>query len=597
MSRPDIVLSRRRLLELGAGAAVAAASLDHLVVPGTAIAAPRAQLADVARGDTMVLVGVGGESPDQFTDVDVVNPLLGVGPNNSRSGFQVVYEPLAMYDVLTGTEQPWLAESYTYNADFTALSVKLRAGIMWNDGQPFTAADVKFTIEALRDDDGTLFNASEMKKWVKDVTVADDLNFTFNLNAPNPRFMFGFFTNHDDIGSFIVPKHIFEGQDLHTFKNLDLANGLPVSTGPYKLVATSAQQKVWDLDPNWWGAKTGFQKLPAPKRLIFLPTFDDTKMSQLVIANEADISLNISPATMPTLFAQNPKITTHSGQQPPFGYTDWWPSGLGFNCEKEPWNNPDVRWAMSYALDRDQLVKFGERGAGGPTVLPYPYYPPLMEYIDAAKDLLTTYPTNTFDLDKSGQLLTQAGYAKGGDGFWAKDGKKLSMAITTFSVFANIAPLVVTQLQNAGIDASFAMPTTFYNDMTTGTAEAFIFGHGGSVRDPYETMELYHSKWYKPTGTAATQFYRWKNADYDAVVDQMATIGGSDPKTKELFLKGTEIWLKELPDVPLLQFYHRIPMNQTYWTNWPTQDNPYINGAFWHRTALLIMLGVQPAGS
>jgi len=596
MNPSDLFLSRRRLLEMGAGAAVAAAALDHLVIPGTALASPLAQLADVPRAKTLILVGVGGESPDQFTDVDQVNPLSGIGANLSRSGFQLVYEPLAMYNVLTGTEQPWLAESYKYNADFTELAVKLRAGIAWNDGKPFTSADVQYTIHALRDDDGTLASAGEMKKWVKEVAVADDLNFTFKLNAPNPRFMFSFFTNHDDIGLFIVPKHIFEGQDLHTFKNFDLAKGLPVSTGPYKLVASSAQQKVWDLDPNWWAAKSGFKTIPVPQRLIFLPTFDESKMSQLLISNEADISLNISPATMPTLFAQNPKIITHSGQTTPYGYVDWWPSGLGFNCEKDPWTNPDVRWAISYAIDRDQLVQFGYRGAGQPTVLPYPYYPPLQAYIDAAKDLLVKYPTNTFSLDKTSELLTKSGYAKGGDGFWAKDGKKLSIVITTFSVFADIAPLVVTQLQNAGIDASFQMPTTFITDLQTGTAEAFIFGHGGSVRDPYATMELYHSKWYRPTGTAANQFYRWRNTEYDAIVDKMANIGEGDLQVTDLFLKGTEIWLKELPDVPLLQFYHRIPMNETYWTNWPTKDNPYINGAFWHRTALLIVQGIKAAG-
>ena len=596
MNPRDFSLSRRRLMELAAGAAVAAASLDHLVLPGGALAAPLAQVADVARKDTLILVGVGGESPDQFTDVDVVNPLLG-GNLVSRSGYQVVYEPLSMYNVLTGVETPWLAESYTYNADFTSVAVKLRSGITWNDGTPFTSADVKFTVEALRDDDGTLANASEIKKWVKSVDVTDDLSFTFALNQTNPSFMFSFFTNHDDIGLFIVPKHIFEGQSLHDFKNFDLAKGLPISTGPYKLVASSAQQKVWDLDENWWGAKTGFQKLPAPKRLIFLPTYDETKMSQLIIANEADITLNISVQTMPTLFAQNPKIITHSGQQSPYGYTDWWPSGLGFNCETEPFNDPNVRWAISYAIDRDQLVKFGYLGAGVPTQLPYPAYPPLQPFVDAAKDLLAQYPTNEFNLDKSAQLLTGAGFAKGGDGIWAKDGKKLSVPITTFSVFADITPILVTLLQNAGFDASFALPTTFYNDISTGSAPAYVWGHGGSVRDPYATMNLYHSKWYKPTGEAATNFYRWQNKDFDAAVDKMGLISGDDPQMKTLFLQAIEIWLKDLPDVPLLQFYHRIPMNQTYWTNWPDEKNPYINGAFWHRTVLLEILGVQPATS
>jgi peptide/nickel transport system substrate-binding protein len=317
----------------------------------------------------------------------------------------------------------------------------------------------------------------------------------------------------------------------------------------------------------------------------------------MVIANEADATLNISPATIPTLFAQNPKIITHSGQQPPYGYTDWWPSGLSLNCEAEPWTDPEIRWAISYAIDRDQLVKFGYRGAGEPTLLPYPYYPPLKAYVDAAKDLLEQYPTNLHDPSKTEEILTRKGYAKGGDGIWAKDGKKLTMVITTFSVFADLVPFVTKQLQDVGIDASFQMPTTFYDDLASGKAEASIWGHGGSVRDPFKTMELYHSKFYKPTGTATYPFYRWRNADYDAVVDEMGVTPPDDPKTKELFLKGTEIWLKELPDPQLLQFYHRIPMNTTYWANWPTAENPYINGSFWHRTVLLVVLGLKSASA
>ena len=49
--------------------------------------------------------------------------------------------------------------------------------------------------------------------------------------------------------------------------------------------------------------------------------------------------------------------------------------------------------------------------------------------------------------------------------------------------------------------------------------------------------------------------------------------------------------------IPLLQFYHRIPHNQTYWTNWPSAQKPYINSAYWHRTWLLVLLGLEPAQS
>ena len=89
---------------------------------------------------------------------------------------------------------------------------------------------------------------------------------------------------------------------------------------------------------------------------------------------------------------------------------------------------------------------------------------------------------------------------------------------------------------------------------------------------------------------------RWKNADYDKIVDQVAV---SDPNDKakqlDLFKKAMEIWLPELPDVQLTEFHHRIPMNQTYWKNFPTQENPYCNAAFWHLTYGYILPFLEPA--
>jgi peptide/nickel transport system substrate-binding protein len=63
----------------------------------------------------------------------------------------------------------------------------------------------------------------------------------------------------------------------------------------------------------------------------------------------------------------------------------------------------------------------------------------------------------------------------------------------------------------------------------------------------------------------------------------------------DLYLKALEIFLDELPDAPVQQWLHRIPYNQTYWTNWPTVDNPYVNGAFWHLTFPLVLQNLKPA--
>ncbi len=62
-----------------------------------------------------------------------------------------------------------------------------------------------------------------------------------------------------------------------------------------------------------------------------------------------------------------------------------------------------------------------------------------------------------------------------------------------------------------------------------------------------------------------------------------------DPGYMDLYLAAMEIWLDNLVDAPIQQWLHRIPMNTTYWTNWPTAENPYVNGAFWHPTFPLML--------
>jgi peptide/nickel transport system substrate-binding protein len=122
-----------------------------------------------------------------------------------------------------------------------------------------------------------------------------------------------------------------------------------------------------------------------------------------------------------------------------------------------------------------------------------------------------------------------------------------------------------------------------------------MFGNGGGVRDPYFTMRLYHSRFVQPTGKATYPFWRWSNAEYDKLVDEMGRTEPSDPAFAGLFEQAMEIWLSELPSIPLVQWYHRIPHNQTYWKNWPSAQDPYMNSAYWHRTWLYVLLKLEPA--
>ncbi len=567
-------------------------------------AAQAGQLAQVPRNQTWISVGVGGEAPQQFSDVEMQNPFL---PGISRSGYQIVMEPLFYYNpyhtdsvcapaglTCSNGEIPWIGTKYAFNQDFTQVVVNLRNGVEWSDGQPFTSADVVFTINMLKDNP-TLAWGTDMKQWVKEVTAPDEHTVQFTLNNPNPRFIFSYFTFHEDVGIQIVPEHIFKDQDPMKFTNYDLAKGWPVVTGPYKLVHSDPQQKIWDRNDNWWAKKIGFAPLPAPKRLVFLPGYDESKQVEMIINNEVDCTLSMQLGNIQAALAKNPKVSSWSGNKPPFGYVDWWPTGLGFNDSKPPFDDPDIRWAINHTINRDQIVQVGYHGAGEKAIFPYPDFPALKPFMDGLSDIVQKYPIDSFDLNKTAQIMQSKGYAKDQGGFWSKGGKRLSIVVITFPVEQDVTPVVVEQLRKGGFDASFKMPNNFGTLIFTGAADAFVFGHGGSVRDPYFTMRLYQSQYTAPTGQPASQPYRWKNADFDKIVNQMGETAENDPKLEQLFHQAMEIWIPALPDIAFVQFYHRNPVNTTYWTNWPDETNPYINSANWHRTCELLLLGLKPA--
>ena len=459
---------------------------------------------------------------------------------------------------------------------------------------PWTAHDLVFTINMLKDNAPLLSYSTDMKNWVQEAVAVDSLTARIALTAPNPRFVFSYFTHNFGNGVPIVPKHVWEGQSPDTFVNFDPQKGWPVFSGPYKLTLSSPQQRIWDLRPDWWAAASGFQALPKVERIIYLPYMEEAKRVQNLITNHMDTCLDLRPPNIQTVLDRNPRVTTWTGREPPYGYVDFWPISLGFNNLEAPFSDVGVRRAINYAIDRAQLVEIGWQGAGTSTLLPFPAYPALRPYFSEVEDLLAQYEIGVFDLAKSAALMKSMGWQRPEGGYWTKNGKPFKMVIDISSIFQDITPVLVAQLEKAGFDADFRNTPDTYTRMSHGTARAFINGHGGSVRDPYFTLRLYHSRFVQPTGTPAEYFWRWQNEEFDRIVDQMAAIAPRDPQLVQLYRQAMQIWLAELPSIPLLQWYHRIPHNQTYWRNWPSEYSPYINSAYWHRVWLLVLLNLQP---
>ena len=491
----------------------------------------------------------------------------------------------------------WLAESYQYSPDFKELTVKTRQGITWSDGEPFSAHDVAYTFNMLRELGPKVIWGTETQMFVDSVNATDDNTVVFKFKVPAPRF-FDFVTYKYDIGVYIAPKHIYDGQDWTSFRNWDLAKGWPVTTGPWRVVAASPESKLFDRRDEWWAVKQGLvPRMPAMERVIWVPLADETAATQAMIRNEVDHTHAKVELTKQAV-EQNPKVTTHSGRQSPYGYVDWWPLSLYVNCSRKPFDDKDVRWALSYYINREQIIEIGYSGEGSLWPVPMPSYPPLRPYVDAIKDLLEQYNTLEYNPEKGDALLTNKGWKKGDDGIWVSaDGTRLSMEITGYSFMAGYGPVLVEQLRQHGVECEYTMPTNAYDLFSKGEYTGSIFGHGGSIKDPYDTLALYISANLSIPGAHQVNFPKWVNKEYDEIVNQVYQTPPDDKeKLLELYHKAMEIWLPELPDIVLTEFYHNIMRNETYWKNWPTKDvNDYVNEASWHLTWNVVLWNLEPA--
>jgi peptide/nickel transport system substrate-binding protein len=263
----------------------------------------------------------------------------------------------------------------------------------------------------------------------------------------------------------------------------------------------------------------------------------------------------------------------------------------------KPFDDRDVRWALSHYIDRDQVVNVAFLGASQVSSLPLPPYAPLLPYFDAVKDLLAKYDTLKFDPKKGDDLLTAKGFKKQ-DGFWVgPDGKPLAVPMISAGSFgAALGPVISEMLRRRGVQSSLVLPPDFNSRFQAGDFVGSIYGHGGSIREPYDTLRLYQGKSIAVPGAHLVNFSHWKNLEFDKIVDEVYV---TDPQNvsrlKDLFRAAMEIWLPDLPDIQLVQNHHRIPMNTTYWKNWPTAENHYINGASWHLTFPMVLWNLQPA--
>jgi peptide/nickel transport system substrate-binding protein len=267
----------------------------------------------------------------------------------------------------------------------------------------------------------------------------------------------------------------------------------------------------------------------------------------------------------------------------------------------EPWDNVELRKAVSSLIDRDQIVALAYEGATTTADTIWPAYSGLEPYMAAISGIIGESAV-AYDPATADELFAAAGYEKDSDGYWSSNGERLTPVLLTNAdspESMKVAQVLADQLEAGGL--AVELQSLSGSVQNTALLEGNWDLYGPQAFCPgtiYENMELFHSKFYVPVGEAAPWYernsFRYQNPEYDAVVDEMlAALGeGADEATLvDIFTRGMEIWYNDLPVTPLVQAPALVPFNTTYWQGWPSAADPWMMPVNWWATMNLLLTG------
>jgi peptide/nickel transport system substrate-binding protein len=380
-----VVCSLIASLYLGSSAAVAAAKPSPTPTPTV----------NPVHTSTTFTIGV-------TQDVDSTNPFTGVAAA-SYEIYQLQYDFLMGYAEKDYSVVPRLATSWTPSADGKTWTYKVRPGVKWSDGVPFTAADVAYTFNRILKGTYEQTNYSSYTANMISVTATDPTTVVFKLKSPSPIMY------HLDV--YILPEHIWSHiseKAVANYANEPTAGHPIVGTGPFMLTQVVKGQFVrMDKNPYYWGPPTHID------HLVFRVFNSQDSMAQALKRGEIDFADGLDPGVFNAL-KNTAGITTvdaayggfnEIGMNSGAALTDGTPIGNGHPALKDV----RVRQAINMAINRQEIVNkvFGGYGTVASTIIPSLYAD---QHWDPGPNSLN------YNVAKANQMLDAAGYARGSDG-------------------------------------------------------------------------------------------------------------------------------------------------------------------------------------
>jgi len=446
-----------------------------------------------------------------------LNPITATDAYEGTVNNGNIYETLIERNNETLELEPLLAESWEISEDKLKYTFKIKEGIKWHDGEPFTSEDVVFSYKTIMDPKVDTPQLRSYFQEIEDVKAIDDLTVEFTYARP-------YFLALEFCGGMpIVPKHIFDTGDFNT----NPAGRAPVGTGPYKFVKwTTGREIILDKNQDYWGEK------PKLNKIVFKIITDNTVAFQVLKRKELDVA-GLTPIqwerqTESPAFEEN--FDKLSYFTPNYSY-------IGWNSKKPFFADKDVRTALTHLVNRELILDKILYNLGA--IVTNPFYINSPEYDKSIKPL-------DYNPGKAEELLKKAGWIDhDGDGIRDKDGVKFAFEFLIpggSETGEKIATILKEELDNMGIQMDIRKTewAVFTSRLMERNFDAVTLAWSMGVEsDPYQI-------WSSTQAESGSNFVGFQNKQADKLIEQART-EFDRKKRKELYRQFSEIVHEEQP--------------------------------------------------
>ncbi len=453
---------------------------------------------------------------DLAEEISSLNPLVG----NSLVDwfvFNLIYDKLAIYNVNL-TPQPWLAYNWTVLPDHKTWIIHLVKNATWQDGVPFTAQDVVFTINYIKQHKEIWLWRAEVQ-YIQSVKALDNYTVEIKTSIPVANLPWFVFPRLP-----ILPKHIWE----HINNPTKYLNLHPVGNGPFILKEYEpGKYMLFVANPHYWRGKPHISCILAKIGLT-----SDTAFLEL---EKGELDIMVLPPEYVKEAEKNPHLKVVISPDIYFDY-------IVLNTKVYPLNITLFRRAIAYAINKQDLVNRILLGYGRPL---YSVIPPAYKIWHNPN-----VPKYKYNPQKANEILDELGFKRGPNGIrLLPNGKPLELQILTLSTwppYVRMADLLKKYLQNVGIEVKIVAVDWGEESWKLHTRNYQIAIWGYTVApDPSEFLKLFTS-WAHPYWSMG----EWSNKTYDELYkEQLSEFNLT--KRKEIIWKMQDILAEQLPIIPI----------------------------------------------